>query len=244
MDPLTRHVIERADVRAGEAVLDVGCGCGATSRAMADAGARMLGIDVSVPMLERAREQAREINSLEFVEADAASHAFDAEFDLLFSRFGVMFFSDPVGAFTNLRGALSSTGRLCFICWQSLRDNPWLATPLKAAQPFLPGVEAPDPRAPGPHALADADYLRDVLGGAGFSDVSAEAYSVQMRIGADLDDAMVFLTQVGPLARALDTVGTAERSSAIEAVRQAMAVNETPDGVVLPGACWIATASR
>ena len=141
--PLSRHVIERARVRPGEAVLDIGCGCGGTSLAMAGAGARVLGIDVSGPMLARAREHGRGNDQVEFIEADAASNPFNPEFDLLFSRFGVMFFADPAAAFANLRGGLNPTGRLCFICWQAVSENPWLAAPMAAAPPILAHLVPP-----------------------------------------------------------------------------------------------------
>ena len=128
--PLSQHVIACASVQPGEAVLDIGCGCGPTSLAMAAAGARVVGIDVSAPMLARARENGRGNARVEFIEADASSHPFKPEFDLLFSRFGVMFFADPAAAFTNLRDALKPSGRLCFICWQAVAENPWLAAPM------------------------------------------------------------------------------------------------------------------
>jgi len=244
LEPLSRHVIERAAVKPGEAVIDVGCGCGPTSLAMAAAGARVVGIDVSAPMLARARERGRGNDRVQFIEADAATHPFEPEFDLLFSRFGVMFFADPVAAFANLRGALKPGGRLCFVCWQALAANPWLAGPMAAAAPFLPATEPPDPRAPGPFSFADAEYLGDVLVSAGFSDVEITPYPVQMRIGANLAEAMEFCTRVGPLASALGNLDSADREAAVAAVAKVLAASETAAGVILAGGCWIASANR
>ena len=244
--PLSRHVIARADIKPDDAVIDIGCGCGGTSMAMAEAGARVLGIDVSAPMLARAREHADSNDRLEFIEADAQAHAFEAQFDVLFSRFGVMFFADPVAAFANLRTALKPTGRLCFICWQAMSENPWLAAPMAAAQPFLPPppAEAPDPKAPGPFSFADPDHLSGVLTNAGFSDVAVEAYPVEMQLGENLADAMAFYTRVGPLSGALAGMEPVDRDAAVAAVAEALGALDSGSGIALPGGCWIATAHR
>lgn len=244
--PLSQHVIEQAAVQPGEAVLDIGCGCGGTSVAIAGiagSGARVLGIDVSAPMLARAMERSLDNAGLAFVEADAALYAFEPEFDLLFSRFGVMFFADPVATFANLRGALKPSGRLCFICWQAMTENPWLAAPMAAASQYLPAAEAPDPRAPGPFSFADPEYLSQVLTEAGFSDVAVDAYPVQMQVGTNLDEAMQFYTQVGPLSGVLATLEPADREGAIAAVAETLAASTSSSGAVtLPGGCWIARA--
>jgi ubiquinone/menaquinone biosynthesis C-methylase UbiE len=245
--PLSQHVIKRADIQAGEAAIDIGCGCGGTSRAMAAAGARVLGIDISTPMLDRAKAQQGTDGQTEFIEADAANYSFDANFDLLFSRFGVMFFADPVAAFANLRSALKPTGRLCFICWQAISENAWLAVPTAAAQPFLPAADAadaPDPLAPGPFSFADPEHLSQVLNDAGFSDVAVEAYPVEMQVGENLAEAMEFYTQVGPLSGVLGSLEPQARESAVAAVEQALISLKTDNGFALPGGCWIATALR
>jgi SAM-dependent methyltransferase len=242
LSPLSQLVIERAGVAHGELIVDIGCGCGATSLAMAEAGAQVLGIDVSAPMLARAKERGRGNDRVDFVEADAASHAFEPNFDLLFSRFGVMFFADPVAAFTNLRSALKPGGRLCFICWQAMTENSWLAAPMGAAQPFLPETDAPDPSAPGPFSLADAETLSNVLSSAGFTDVALEAHQAEMRVGANLEEALSFYTDLGPLSGIISELDADNRSAAIAAVSKILAASETAAGIALPGGCWIATA--
>ncbi len=242
--PLSQHIVARAAVQPGEAVVDIGCGCGGTSLAMAAAGARVVGIDVSAPMLARAKQHGRGNDRVEFIEADAATHHFEPTFDLLVSRFGVMFFADPAAAFANLRSSLNPAGRLCFICWQSVAENPWLATPMGAAQPFLPDTEAPDAEAPGPFSLADPEYLSRVLADAGFASIAIDAYSVEMRVGANLAEALEFYTHIGPLSSVLAGLEAANRGAAVAAVTEVLAASETAAGITLPGACWIVTANH
>ncbi|MDZ7824958.1 MAG: methyltransferase domain-containing protein [Gammaproteobacteria bacterium] len=243
--PISEAVLERADARAGEQVLDVGCGCGDTTLALAAAGARVRGIDISEPMLARARERARQagVDSVRFEQIDAAFHGFEAEHQLLFSRFGVMFFADPAAAFANLRRALTDDGRLCFVCWQAPRENPWMAIAGRAVQPFLPEAEPPDPLAPGPFAFADPDRVRMLLVDAGFTGVDIDPLRPTLHLADTLDEAVEFQQQVGPLARALAELEGETREAAIAAAREALEPHLGPDGLRLGGACWVVTAT-
>ena len=176
---LGRLAMDRSTVQPGERVLDVGCGCGDTTVELAGRvapGGTVTGIDISAPMLERARERARTQGAAaRFELADAQTHAFaPAIVDVIFSRFGVMFFTDPTAAFANLRRALTPGGRLAFVCWQALPDNPWMFVPLGAALQYLPTPPLPGPDAPGPFSFADPGRVRTILAGAGFRDVAFE----------------------------------------------------------------------
>jgi SAM-dependent methyltransferase len=242
---LSARALNRAAPRSGEQVLDIGCGCGDTTLAMAELGARVTGVDVSVPMLELARKRSASRDDVIFIEADASSHAFDRPYDLAFSRFGVMFFADPYQAFAHIRTALTPQGRLCFICWQSPRDNPWLSVPGAAAQPFLPEPEAPpDPRAPGPFAFADPDYVNDILGRAGFAHIEIEPCTTEMDLGRDVDEALHFLMRNGPMSRVLAELDEDTRTRALAAVRLELSPHAGERGVALGGACWIVRAER
>ena len=208
--PLGLAAIERAAPRPGERCLDVGCGCGQTTLQLAERVApegSVLGVDLSVPMLARAEERAREAGlPARFARADAQTHDFSSEgFDLVFSRFGVMFFSDPVAAFANLRGALAGSGRLAFACWRPPVDNDWVVVPLAAARKHLEVPAPTDPFAPGPFSLADPDRIRRVLADAGWSGIEIDAHSQELEIagGASQDEALDFLMQIGPMARLL-----------------------------------------
>jgi len=244
--PLTSPLIEKASAAQGERIIDVGCGCGDTSLQLASAGASVLGVDVSEPMLQRARARAQLNNqaNVEFSTADAASAALTADHDMIFSRFGVMFFSDPTAAFTNLHSGLGATGRLCFLCWQPPRSNPWMSTAGAAISEFLPQPETkPDPRAPGPFAFADSDYLNGILDSAGFQNISIAPVTETLHIADTLDEAIESQQRIGPLARALAELEGDAQKAALHAAREALADKMTPAGLDLGAACWLVTAT-
>jgi len=243
LSALSHLAVEQADPRPGEQALDVGCGCGATTLALAGRGASVWGVDISGPMLVRARERAAGLDNVRFSQADAAAAEFTADRDLVFSRFGVMFFDDPTAAFANLRTALNPAGRLVFLCWQAPKFNPWISVAGRAVQEFLPEPSAPpDPRAPGPFAFADPDYVRGIIADAGFSAIDCSPVESTMRLGASLDEAMEFQGQVGPLARVLKELDEDARARALEAARTALADHVTDAGLELKAACWLVTA--
>lgn len=243
--PISDRLIERAAAAPGERVIDVGCGCGQTSIQLAQQGAEVWGIDVSDPMLTHARQRAAGMERLAFSRQDAASADFTPDHALLFSRFGVMFFVDPIAAFSNLHTALAGDGRLCFACWQAPRENPWMAIAGRAVQPFLPVPEVePDPRAPGPFAFADPDYVRDILTRAGFSGIELESFRPTLHVADSLDEAIEFQGRVGPVARALAELEGEPRQAALAAAREALSGHMTDAGLDLAAACWIVTARR
>ena len=185
-------------------MLDIGCGCRDTSRQVARAGVQVTGVDISAPMPAAARQRAAaEDLPVEFVLADASTHPFGADRDVLFSRFGVMFFADPAGAFANLRTSLTRGGRMAFVCWQAASANAWMAALAAAIARFLPPTPPADPRAPGPFAFADRACLVGILGQAGFAEVPVEPIEADLLMGRNVDDAMLFTRKVGPLSRPL-----------------------------------------
>lgn len=244
--PLTAPLLEAASAQSGERCIDVGCGCGDTSLQLAQTGANVWGVDISQPMLERAADRAKslDLQNTTFSTADAAAEKFSAEHDLVFSRFGVMFFADPVSAFRNLHSSLLATGRLCFLCWQPPGKNPWMSTAGAAIKPFMQEpATPPDPRAPGPFAFADTDYLNGLLDQAGFKNIDISPVTAQMHIADNLDDAVEFQQRIGPLARALSELEGEQQEHALAAARAELSKHMTDDGLNLGASCWLAQAT-
>jgi len=235
-----------ADARPGERVLDIGCGNGSTSLALGETvgpSGDVIGVDVSQPMLAMAKSRINAPN-VRFIEADAATHPFAADRDLIFSRFGVMFFVEPVAAFANIRKAAATGGRLAFICWRKVEENEWSMRPYLAALPFLPEQKEADPNAPGPFAFADRERTRGILAQAGFRDIAIEPFDGYMRLGASPEHAALLLTSLmGPASRALKNVDEETRVKARDAIAKDMAAFQGSAPEIAPGtACWLVSA--
>jgi SAM-dependent methyltransferase len=247
--PLGLAAIEAAAIRAGERVLDVGCGCGQTSLQLAErtgSSGHVMGIDIATAMLARARERAAAAAqaAISFTNADAQTHAFEAgSFDLVFSRFGVMFFTDPTAAFTNLRRALAPGGRLSFVCWQGLAKNAWMSIPIATVAKHVT-LPVPSAGAPGPFSFADADRVRGILTAAGFDDVAFASYEEPLLVGGaiDLDGAVDLVLRMGPAAAALRKSGRDVSAELVSEVREALAPFETPKGVRMACGAWSVSA--
>lgn len=248
--PFAEALFDAAAPRAGEIVLDVGCGCGTTTTAVAHAvepGGTVVGVDLSPPMLDRARERLDEegLTNVELVHADAQEHPFPAHrFDLIVSRFGMSFFADPVAAFSHLRAALKPSGRLVFVTWQDPRHNPWALVPVLAVAPLVPLPPTPDVGEPGPFSLAEPERTRGLLEKAGWVDIELSPVNVRATIGntAALDDAVTFLLDLGPAHVALADAPEEVRAEARAAVREALRLYRTRRGVKMPAAVWLVSA--
>ncbi len=245
--PLGQATMAALSPRPGERVLDIGCGTGATSLDLARAvspGGQVTGADISRTLLEVARRRSEGLDGVEFLEADVQTHRFTpATFDAVFSRFGVMFFDDPVAAFDNIHRALKPGGRLAFVCWRTPGENPIMSLPMAAAMANLPPLATPSPPvpgAPGPFAFADPDRVRGILADAGFADVLVTPTDKKVG-GGDLETMLAMSLKVGPLG-ALLREHPEHRDGAIAAVREALAAHDGPDGVMLGSATWIVTA--
>jgi SAM-dependent methyltransferase len=243
--------LQAAAAKAGEQVLDIGCGTGSTTLALARAvgpQGRVFGVDISQPMLAVAAQRAAahpELN-LSFAEADASSAALPTGQDLLFSRFGLMFFAEPAAALRHLRGHLKPGGRCAFVCWRTPRDNPWAMAPLMAARQAL-GITPPpaDPLAPGPFAFADEQRLRGLLAEAGFGTIELQRFDAPNALGATAHEAALNCLQIGPVSRLLREVGAAHQATIVDAIETALRPHAAADGSVsLGGSTWVVTATR
>jgi SAM-dependent methyltransferase len=242
--PLGRRALSALAPRPGEHVLDIGCGGGETAldlaRLVAPDGT-VVGIDLSAAVLAFAARAAKACERVRFIQADAQVFPFEpASFDAAFSRFGVMFFVDPAAAFINICRSLRPTGRLAFVCWRALEENPLDNLPLMAASDHLPPQPAHAPEAPGPFAFANPDRVRSILESAGFGEIDITAYNEQVGSG-DLDAMLAVVSRVGALGKILRE-NPKLRGLALPAVRSALAAHDGPDGVRLNAATWVVTA--
>ena len=232
-------------------MIDVGCGCGATTidfAARVGPSGEVLGLDISEPMLARARERAAQNLVVRFERADATVYDFEPNgADLAASRFGVMFFADPASSFANLRKGLKPGGRLVFACWREAKQNPLLRSCRCAKRASTP---RPCPRQipedPGPFAFANEARVRRILSEAGFADIVLEPHDLELDIavGRGLDTAVRAAMTIGPTSRMLDGQSDAVRAAATADIRNALAAHARGDAVPLGAAIWIVRATN
>ena len=244
-EPFEAVLGDIAAARRAQHVLDVGCGTGATTLAMARrlAGeAALVGVDISAPMIELARQRAARAGApARFVCADAQTHAFTpASFDLIVSRFGVMFFDDPVAAFVNLRRAARDDAALRFIAWRSAGENPFMTTAERAAAPLLPNLPARQPGAPGQFAFADAAHVSRILKESGWTAIETRALDVECTLPES--DLMFYLTRLGPVGLALQDADDGTRTRVIDVLRTEFQRYIEGDVVRFTAACWMVSA--
>ena len=244
-------LLARSGVKASESVLEVGCGTGAATIPFAEAvgrNGRVVGVDLSEPMLEGARKRVAEsgLSNIALLQADAQVHPFEpGQFDLITSRFGVMFFADPFAAFSNLLPAARTGGRLCFVCWAPLADNQHWLIPYEVALRHL-GPPAPQPpRAPGPMAFGDPDYVRSILDSAGFADVEI-ARETPLITGSTPEEEAEHACIMGPSGRLIDEKKPEEalRERIRREMVEAFAAYSRGKELLLPSTVFVVTARR
>jgi len=244
--------IEAAAPATGERVLDIGCGAGASSLTLAarvGAAGQVLGVDISEPLIVRARALAQQDTPALFQVADASSEELpEGAFDVLFSRFGVMFFDDPIAAFAHMRRALRPGGRVAFVCWRGAAENDWVRLPMGALMGIVPPGALPDPEAPGPFSFGDRGRVARILMAAGFTDIVIAPFDASVPFGeggtrnAAIDDAVKMTLEVGPLSRALAGQPDDVRARASAAVHAVFAGLPGERSVMINGAAWIVKA--
>ena len=250
LGPVSDRLIAVAAPKPGDRVIDVGCGCGATTidfAARVGPSGEVLGLDISEPMLARARERAAQNLVVRFERADATVYDFEPNgADLVASRFGVMFFADPARSFANLRKGLKPGGRLVFACWREAKQNPFFVLPLREAGKHAPPLPETNPEDPGPFAFANEARVRKILSEAGFADIVLEPHDLELDIavGRGLDTAVRAAMTIGPTSRMLDGQSDAVRAAATADIRNALAAHARGDAVPLGAAIWIVRATN
>jgi ubiquinone/menaquinone biosynthesis C-methylase UbiE len=251
----TRHsdaALARYPIRSGASVLDVGCGFGdvtaALARAVGPSGVAT-GVDVAARFIDAAREDADRagLKSARFFRADAQSDDLGGPYDAIFSRFGTMFFANPVAAMRNMRRALKKGGPLCIVVWRKREDNAFMHVAENVVRDLVPERHDSDEPTcgPGPFSMASADVTSDVLSRGGFGQISFERHDAPVRIGRDVDEAIEFAMALGPageVMRLAGPEGEERRPAVIAALTKAFGPFATVDGVVMPSSAWIVTA--
>ena len=241
--PIEDLLVEAVSAGSGGRVLDVGCGTGSTTLAVArrfGPAGHCTGIDISEPMITAARARAeRERMPVSFILANAQTHAFEpASFDWIISRFGVMFFDDPVRAFANLRRAAAENAGLRFIAWRSAAENPFMTTAEHAAAPLLPNLPARQPDAPGQFAFADQRRIHTILHTSGWADVDIRPIDVACALPES--DLLPYVSRLGPVGRILQEADEQTRKQVLEKVRPAFDRYVHGAEVRFTAACWLA----
>jgi len=248
--PFGAAMFDAAALQPGEQVLDVGCGDGVTSLQAAGwvaPGGAVVGVDISGAMLDLACQRADStgVDNVQFLEADAQTYPFlDETFDVVVSRFGVMFFADPHAAFANLARSLRPHGRLVFVCWQDPSKIEWAALAIGAAAAHLGPPDFGPPGAPGPFAMADGTQLRGLLDGAGFREVTVQPVTRPHRVGEDVADVVSFITSMDETRALFAGKPEDQVAAAVQGIREALTPYAGPQGVVTDATAWLVSARR
>ena len=248
MTPVTAKLFAAAGIKTEDRVLDVGCGCGPTTIAYArlvGPNGHVTGIDISRVLLQSARERSASLGlPLTFVEADASVHSFTERFDKIVSRFGVMFFAEPVAAFANLRSALTPRGEMVFVCWRKFEENPWMGEVMAEAAKIVPVPPRPTHYVPGPFSFGDRNFLQSVLDKSGFKRMSIEGFEPALTMpGETLEERCAFYMRIGPMA-GLIREATEEQRIRLQATLKSWVEKRIASGPATQGsACWLVRAS-
>ena len=243
--PVGKHLLSSLPLNKTTSVLDIGCGGGLVASKVAelikDKG-RVLGADISSAILQESARLYGSMSNLEFQVCDAETHAFESSsYDLVISRFGIMFFVDPYAAFRNIYSAIKPGGFLRMACWQPAKENPWMMKASAAAFEVLERPPAPQPGEPGPFSLGEESLVIDILKKSGFGNITMQPIAEMLNMGS-LDAALSLMTQLGPAAKPLSEASATDKLEALRLMKVALSEGLTPQGVELAGAFWLVGA--
>ncbi len=251
LNPLGQRAIDKLDLSNGKRILDIGCGCGATTLEIAKMipEGKIIGVDISEPMLNQARKDALEmsLSNTEFVVQDVQTDEISKDaFDIAFSRFGVMFFEDSYVAFKNINDALKIGGQLSFVCWQEPLLNPWQSLSIQVIKQFI-DLPAPAPKSPGPFAFEDKSYIEDILDRSNFKEINIDdnQEEIIMFSGKSLKEASEDYLTINPVVTEMLKNSPKElKEEILEALIIKFSDFHEDHGLVFPSATWIVTAKK
>jgi len=245
-------VLARHPPRPGMRVLDIGCGFGDTTLVIAQRVGRQgqaVGVDAAPRFIEAATHEAAETGAqnAQFMVKDVQSDPLGGPYDQAFSRFGTMFFANPVAALRNVRRALAPGAKLAIVVWRRREDNPWLYLAEQRVRTLVPEPEQhTEPTCgPGPFSMAGADTVSDILRGAGYADITLERSDADICIGQSLEEAVEFAMALGPAGEIMRLAGVEaekHKPEVIAALREVFSVYARPDGIIAPSSTWIVSA--
>ena len=210
---------------------------------LAEAGADIRGIDISKKMISSAKKRSKNVSNISFETGDAADISLIPVYSKIFSRFGVMFFSNPVGAFSNLRKGLRPGGSITFVCWQAMEKNQWINFVAKTLLPFQPkNLPKPDPRHPGGFAFGERAYIEEILRESGYANIRVNPLETEFNLGKSVEEIMIFNENIGPLSGLLETLDDSSSARATQALRDKVEDLMDNDGLFLSAAAWLVTA--
>lgn len=250
--PFGQQAMAAGAITAGQRILDIGFGCGDSAIELAGKvgpEGQVHGVDISLAMVDAANKKAvkMDIANVSFECADAQTKAFQlASYDLVFSRFGVMFFDDPIGAFKNIYSALKPGGRLAFICWAPRNQNAWVGLPLQVVAKHLTLPAPPGLEEPGPFSLSEELRVNSILGAAGFANIAVEPYQIPFVLGGDVDEALSFLMQLAPSGGAINNAEADQETRARIALDMAdlLKSHANNKGVSMGATALLVTANK
>ena len=248
LNPLGDHAIKILEPKDGEKILDVGCGTGSTtqnlSKLVGDSGL-ITGMDISEPILDFAKKQSnsKKINNINFILADAQNFQFlTKSYDAIFSRFGIMFFEDPIAAFKNIKKSLKNKGRLTFICWRKRDENDWITLSSNIASNFLELPPNANPKEPGPFAFEDSGYIEEILIKSGWKNITIKNHNQNIIVGETVNITAEFLSRMGPMSVPFENADQYTQRKVKEALKECYSKYNTSNGVEFNFSTWIVSA--
>ena len=250
LNPLGTKAISKLDLSEVTKIIDIGCGCGATTLEIAKqlGEGEITGVDISEPMLARAAKNASDqsLSNANFQVLDVQVDDMPTDFDIAFSRFGVMFFEDPYQAFSNIYKSLRENGQLSFVCWQNPSLNPWPSLSIQVIKEYL-DLPSPPPKSPGPFAFEDKDYISDILNQSNFKDIEIEANQedIVMFAGKSIEEACEDYLTINPVVTEMLKNSKEElKDEILKALVLKFSEFHNGDGLLFPSATWIVTARK